>query len=97
MKLDPDELKVLEAGLALTLLEVPGISRMPAKEAMDRVKIVHTQDDRLSVYVSVDITPEANLSDIKAKVSDFVDRLLKAYFEVDLNYDLTLEVENVKE
>lgn len=88
---------VLRAALALSLAEVPGVAKMTPKEAINRVQLSKTNDEKLLVSINVDLEAGADLGEVKSRIEDFVERLLLAYFDRKLDYDIILEIENVKQ
>jgi len=92
-----EDIVVLRAALALSLMEVPGVAKMSPKEAINRVQLSRAADEKLVISMNVDLETNTDLGEVKNRIKDFVRRVLLAYFDKELNYDIILEIENVKE
>ena len=97
MHLRSEDIVVLRAALALSLMEVPGGAKMSPKEAINRVQLSRAADEKLLISINVDLETNADLGEVKNRIKDFVRRVLLAYFDKELDYDIILEIENVKE
>lgn len=97
MHLRSEDIGVLRAALALSLIEVPGVAKMSPKEAVNRVQLSIATDEKLLISINVDLETNADLGEVKNRIKDFVRRVLLAYFDKELDYDIILEIENVKE
>jgi hypothetical protein len=92
-----EDIVVLRAALALSLMEVPGVAKMSPKEAINRVQLSKAADEKLLISINVDLETNADLGEVKNRIKDFVRGVLLAYFDKELDYDIILEIENVKE
>jgi len=90
-----EDIVVLRAALALSLMEVPGVAKMSPKEAINRVQLSRAADEKLLISINVDLETNADLGEVKNRIKDFVRRVLLAYFDKELDYDIILEIENV--
>ncbi|HAR40959.1 MAG TPA: hypothetical protein DCR68_06490 [Coprothermobacter sp.] len=97
MHLRSEDIVVLRAALALSLMEVPGVAKMSPKEAINRVQLSKAADEKLLISINVDLETNADLGEVKNRIKDFVRGVLLAYFDKELDYDIILEIENVKE
>ena len=97
MHLRSEDIVVLRAALALSLMEVPGVAKMSPKEAINMVQLSRAADEKLVISMNVDLETNTDLGEVKNRIKDFVRRVLLAYFDKELNYDIILEIENVKE
>ena len=97
MHLTSEDIVVLRAALALSLMEVPGVAKMSPKEAINRVQLSRAADEKLLISINVDLETNADLGEVINRIKDFVRRVLLAYFDKELDYDIILEIENVKE
>jgi hypothetical protein len=97
VEIKPDDLNVLHAALALSLIDIPGVAHMAPKEALKRVQLSADPQGELLVNINIDMSADADLNTVKRRIDDFVKRLFTSYFESEVKYDIVLEIENVKE
>jgi len=74
-----EDIVVLRAALALSLMEVPGVAKMSPKEAINRVQLSRAADEKLLISINVDLETNADLGEVKNRIKDFVRRVLLAY------------------
>ncbi|WP_018963100.1 hypothetical protein [Coprothermobacter platensis] len=96
MNVKSDDINVLKAALALSLVDIPGVADLSPKDALKRVQISVNPSGKLIVYMNIDISSDVDMAVLKAKIEDFVDRLLSSYFEEQVDHEILLEIENVK-
>lgn len=74
MHLRSEDIVVLRAALALSLMEVPGVAKMSPKEAINRVQLSRAADEKLLISINVDLETNADLGEVKNRIKDFVRR-----------------------
>lgn len=68
MHLTSEDIVVLRAALALSLMEVPGVAKMSPKEAINRVQLSRAADEKLLISINVDLETNADLGEVKNRI-----------------------------